>query len=255
MNFFGGPGEASHKTTVKKTGLNTQKRHGSFASQSSRRYFENLLIDYASTVNELMESRQFDIVNGDNGEKPDVSVEGEFRISIGKFEFGSRSRRHNHSRQRCPFGDIFFRMIEEYVCFDLEWTEAFEIDGFTCCKLALHGTYEKFRVTNDYIGREWRDFCMVQLEDGILYPSLIHGFFKFATEGLVDPKMDDDDDPVFVAVQMGTEGKDSVFLDEEFVSSFTLGNSEDDFRCIHVSAIVSPLMVFEDVGGHSLDYF
>ncbi|EJK66402.1 hypothetical protein THAOC_12684, partial [Thalassiosira oceanica] len=214
LNFFGGPGEASHKTTVKKTGLNTQKRFGSFASQSSKRYFENLLIDYATTVNDLHECAQFDDVGVDDGDLPDVSVEGVVRISFGaRFERGGRRSRRIHGGQS-PFGESLFGMIERYVANCLQWEEAFEINAFTSCKLAVNGRYERFRVTNQYMGGEWRDFCTVQVEDGNIYPALILGFFQFATEGLVDPEIEEENegDSIFVAVQTATEWKDFHFL-------------------------------------------
>ena len=44
MNFYGGPGEASHKQFVKAPGLKTQRRVIEFASQTAKQYYTIMAI-------------------------------------------------------------------------------------------------------------------------------------------------------------------------------------------------------------------
>jgi hypothetical protein len=43
MIFYGGPGEAAHKTFVKSAGQKTQRRVGKFAQQTAHQYYNNML--------------------------------------------------------------------------------------------------------------------------------------------------------------------------------------------------------------------
>jgi hypothetical protein len=45
--FYGGPGEAAHKTFVKSAGQNTQRRVGKFAQQIAQQYYNYMLSTHA----------------------------------------------------------------------------------------------------------------------------------------------------------------------------------------------------------------
>jgi len=47
MNFFGGPGEASHKYFVKAPGQKTQRRVSEFATQTAQRISEMMVTKHA----------------------------------------------------------------------------------------------------------------------------------------------------------------------------------------------------------------
>jgi hypothetical protein len=47
MNFYGGPGEAAHKTFVKSAGQQTQRRVGKFAQQTANQYCNYMLPTHA----------------------------------------------------------------------------------------------------------------------------------------------------------------------------------------------------------------
>jgi hypothetical protein len=47
MNFYGGPGEAAHKTFVKSAGYKTQRRLSEFAQQTAHQYFSMMLSTHA----------------------------------------------------------------------------------------------------------------------------------------------------------------------------------------------------------------
>jgi len=47
MNFYGGPGEAAHKTFVKMAGQKTQRRVNEFAKQTANQYYYMMLTEIA----------------------------------------------------------------------------------------------------------------------------------------------------------------------------------------------------------------
>jgi hypothetical protein len=47
MNFYGGPGEAAHKTFVKSAGQQTQRRLSKFAQQTAHQYYNMMLSTHA----------------------------------------------------------------------------------------------------------------------------------------------------------------------------------------------------------------
>jgi hypothetical protein len=47
MNFYGGPGEAAHKTFVKSAGQKTQRRVGKFAQQTAHQYYNYIRSTHA----------------------------------------------------------------------------------------------------------------------------------------------------------------------------------------------------------------
>ncbi len=47
MNFYGGTGEAAHKTFVKSAGQKTQRRVGKFAQQTALKYYNYMLSMHA----------------------------------------------------------------------------------------------------------------------------------------------------------------------------------------------------------------
>jgi hypothetical protein len=60
MNFYGGPGEAAHKTFVKSAGQKTQCHVGDFSKQTANQYFYMMLTSYAvqSCINESKHLKQ-----------------------------------------------------------------------------------------------------------------------------------------------------------------------------------------------------
>ncbi len=60
MNFYGGPGEAAHKTFVKSEGQKTQRCVGDFAKQTANQYYNMMLTLHAvqSCINESKHLKQ-----------------------------------------------------------------------------------------------------------------------------------------------------------------------------------------------------
>ena len=64
INFFGGVGECNHKTFVKATGHNTQKRIDSFTSQVATRYYEAMTIGIAKNSFDERRNGEYEYIGG-----------------------------------------------------------------------------------------------------------------------------------------------------------------------------------------------
>ena len=64
INFFGGVGECNHKTFVKATGHNTQKRIDSFTSQVATRYYEAMTIGIAKNSLDKRRNDEYEYIGG-----------------------------------------------------------------------------------------------------------------------------------------------------------------------------------------------
>jgi hypothetical protein len=78
INFFGGPGESSHKEFVKAPGLKTQRRVSEFAVQTAKQYHHVMITRHANTC---MSLRQINQRVGDKSEKREqIIMEGKYTI-------------------------------------------------------------------------------------------------------------------------------------------------------------------------------
>ncbi len=89
MNFYGGLGEAVHKTFVKSAGQKTQRRVGNFAQQTATQYYNYMLSTHA--IQHLAYASSCLIQSGteDLARQPDKDTDGEDNVHIklsGKYE-------------------------------------------------------------------------------------------------------------------------------------------------------------------------
>jgi hypothetical protein len=102
MNFYGGPGEAAHKTFVKSAGQKTQRRVSEFAKQTANQYYNGMLTSYAMKhcMNEKSRLKQLNgsykggnmedknMVHSNDSDIEEGCTEGDLNISLtGKYEF------------------------------------------------------------------------------------------------------------------------------------------------------------------------
>ena len=83
MNFYGGPGEASHKTFVKALGLKTQRRVKEFLTQTAGRYYNIMALNKAFKYLDMRSKPEGldDISFQTNcGDKKPYLVQGEYTI-------------------------------------------------------------------------------------------------------------------------------------------------------------------------------
>jgi hypothetical protein len=89
MNFYGGPGEAAHKTFVKSAGQKTQRRVGEFAQQTSHQYYNYMLSMHAIQHLAYVSSCLIQSGTEDLARQPDKDTDEEDNVHIklsGKYE-------------------------------------------------------------------------------------------------------------------------------------------------------------------------
>ena len=93
MNFYGGPGEAAHKTFVKMAGQKTQRRVNEFAKQTANQYYYMMLTEIAlqSCIAQSSQLTQWDdnftykTENSEQrGEDVDIILSGQYEIVVNK---------------------------------------------------------------------------------------------------------------------------------------------------------------------------
>jgi len=77
INFFGGPGESSHKEFVKAPGMKTQRRIGEFAVQTARQYHHVMVTKHVETCLTMRSTA----LNADETFNT-VVMEGKYKIDI-----------------------------------------------------------------------------------------------------------------------------------------------------------------------------
>ncbi len=82
INFFGGIGECNHKTFVKDTGCNTQKRINSFTSQVASQYYELMILEVANKHKNNRISTQFEYVGTSSESNRGAIMEGKYILTI-----------------------------------------------------------------------------------------------------------------------------------------------------------------------------
>jgi hypothetical protein len=80
--FFGGIGECNHKTFVKDTGCNTQKRIKSFTLQVANQYYESMILDVANKYKNNRISTKFEYVGLSRECNRGPIMEGKYILTI-----------------------------------------------------------------------------------------------------------------------------------------------------------------------------
>jgi hypothetical protein len=89
MNFYGGPGEAAHKTFVKSAGQKTQRRVGEFAQKTAHQYYNYMLSMHAMQHLAYESSYLIQSATEDLARQPGIDTDEEDNICInlsGKYE-------------------------------------------------------------------------------------------------------------------------------------------------------------------------
>ena len=113
-----------------------------------------------------------------------------------------------------------------------------------------------YRASPWYMGLEWYDFAMVEFVDTNdavqTYPSLLLGFVEFPKghELSIDKECTN-----YAVVRTAKQKLEWKTVEEEFISKFTLCDDDESLCIVPTTAIVHPLLVFDDLGGDSKDYF
>ena len=260
INFFGGPGETSHKKFVKDMACNTQMRIGEFTSQIAKRYYESLLRDRVSEYLRVQDERDFELVGAKK--KEDFVLENEFQLAISVFDKNKYSvDATKWTTRNLQKGTVLF---DEYLALgisnfyhSLGHSGKVAVKCYTCCKLELEGKRTILRCAEKLGGDDddWFDFCITEYIDpekrGLArlhyYPGKILGFFKCVT-----PFSDIDRHTVYACIQSSSVPMSIADLENHFIRRFDLNLSVSGVTVVPVKQCVkSPLAVVPNFGGKS----
>ena len=184
MNFYGGPGEASHKSFVKAPGARTQRRVGEFATQTAEQYYGIMAVDKVTRLVDVRLPKEYlqdeNIMYSENITR-EYNVSGSYYVTI--LPDGSHKLKSD-SKQLTTSGidDNLLAVHRRLVMNNEEW------DGEAPCTLTGYthaivngddGESIKYNAHPCYHGAAWYDWAYVQYDiDGeqMFYPSRVLGF-------------------------------------------------------------------------------
>jgi hypothetical protein len=258
MNFYGGPGEASHKCFVKAPGFKTQRRMREFAVQTAKQYYNLMMVQHASSYVDVGKVND-DLVEMESGDEEDnesIKLRGNYQITVSQ-EILDELEKEHHDKKVNKYGlhHDFIRILQreyEYM-YDKDDDEDSmapdELQGHTLMTISLDdGRTCIFRAHPNLHGRPWYDWALVEYamqekDTGNdhatmqYYPSKILGFVTIHGRRKV-------------AVQSAHEPMDWEHLENSFFVRGKLDmNFEVSFILIPVTAIVLPLCVVPNFGG------
>jgi len=274
MNFFGGPGEASHKYFVKAPGQKTQRRIGEFAAQTAQRLSEMMVTKHALRLIHCEESRLFQqgdqttqsgpldenmTFSADNDDL-EIGLAGKYFMNVTvdllakmkenrKIHVGWCTDKHKlkgESNRYCLDKDLvkFLAMkLGELAEGDL--SSGYRVEGYTRAIIrAGDGTNTILYSHPCFQGNKWYDWAYVHfresssggIEDDSYYPSRILGFVS----------MNGTTEAVIWCSQKSLSWSD---LEENFFCKIRLGRTfEVSVVTVPLSAVVHPLCVIPDYG-------
>ena len=213
MNFYGGPGEAAHKTFVKSAGQKTQRRVSEFASQTAKQYYDMMLTSYAVStgVKESSKLQQFVGYKDKPSETKDAKSEEDIvHISLsGKYEFAvtpdiilameegssvdvtwtfDNEKKYDNSQFKLKnvLVKVILRRLKQ-ILLDAKQPSLMitKVIGFTKAMITSSCNEQSiFYAHPCFQGEEWYDWAMIHFEETndlgesieTYYPSLLHGF-------------------------------------------------------------------------------
>jgi hypothetical protein len=234
INFFGGPGESSHKQFVKSPGLKTQRRVSEFAAQIAKQYHHVM-------VSQHVYKSCFGDRSGDNNNSSERTImEGKYTINV------TRSGVIDSASSRClrrEMMSILERDKHELVRGNETTTT---LTGYTRARcIDNNGVKSIYYAHPSYRGSPWYDWAFVHfLERGEenYYPSLILGFIEV-------------DGEVEALIQCSTRPVQWSTVERNMFVAFTLGDNAESFVRVPLSSLVLTLCVVEDYGGQKNKYF
>jgi len=234
MNFFGGPGESSHKQFVKAPGLKTQRRVCEFACQTAKQYHHVMIAKHALTCLNMTVSSKHDDVVISNSEK--TIMEGKYCIDLTEDDCF-------HKNRMCLRLDLL--EIYERDCDRIQNLNG-KITGYTRARcIDRDGQQSIYYAHPSYRGAPWYDWAFVHfVERGeeVYYPSLILGFVAVC-------------DATEAVIQCSTRPMKWSTVENNMFVPFALGVKSDSFVRVPLSSFVFPLCVIKDYGGEKHKYF
>jgi hypothetical protein len=187
MNFYGGPGEAAHKTFVKSAGQKTQRWLSKFAQQTAHQYYKMMLsthvVQYITEdSNHIIQAGTEHIAgqqNTDTDGKDNVAIHlsGQYELEVTPevlekivtddtidivWLMGNSKKNNNRKfKLKRELVHCLYRKIKE------SKVEIMKIVGHTRAIVTSPATYERsiFYAHPCYKGEQWYDWAMVHFEE------------------------------------------------------------------------------------------
>ncbi len=274
MNFYGGPGEAAHKTFVKAAGQKTQRRLCEFAQKTAHQYYNMMLSTHAmhhitedsncrrQAGTEHVAQQQYTDTDGEDNVTIHLSGQYELEVTPEVLEkidtddttidivwlTGSSKKNNNRKfKLKRELGFCVYRKIKE------SRVEITKIVGHTRAIVTSTTTNNQsiFYAYPCYKGEQWYDWAMVHFEETNnlghkvenYYPSRLLGFIT--TNGTHK-----------VVTQCSINPIDWNDIQQNFIVETQLGtNFHVSFLIVPIDSIVHPLRVFPDDGINQMNKY
>ena len=257
INFYGGPGEASHKSFVKAPGLKTQRRMCEFAKQTAGQYYNIMMVNKATTcIGQRRICRDDSDDSIQNAEGDDSGehyrMQGEYSMELPSDNCDEiKLKSSNKNLTQYGMHEDFIRVLRRiHSAKDgpghRNNAMKHQIVGYTRASIIdSQGEEIHFSAHPNYHGGQWYDWAYVYFEvddengksRAQYYPSKILGFIR--VEGEVE-----------AVVQCSVDSLEWARVEEEFVVHFRLCNNfERSYVTVPISALTHPLCVVPDYGG------
>ena len=239
QNFYGGPGESSHKQFVKAPGLKTQRRVSEFAVQTAKQYHNVMITRHAltcikarTTDTEIDESTEEGRGNG-------TLMEGKYEINTSDTSWEENwSHLHDDLLQ-------YYCRNKTTLCRKSGPGGGTTITGYTRGRhIDDDGDHTIFYAHPNYRGSPWYDWAYVHfVERGeeVYYPSKILGFVQL-------------ENSVEAVIQCSVRPMNWETLEKKMFVGIELGVKTESFVTVKLSSIVYSLCVIKDYGGGKNKY-
>lgn len=272
-NFSGQIGERALKGIVKDHADRTQRRADKFAEQCAIREYECNVIEY---VVKDLQQHTLSTNHQVSRIQEKIELRGKFTVHFSKTNSrgigveGEKIVWHDSKREKMKItvSDLFLFAIRRF-SHSHKYTDEFKVTGYTTLKLldSLSNQTTTYYATEYSKGQKRYDYAMIdfQAEDGTssTCPAKILGFIRYdITLGIPTPHFSDDeglsldqihenmavDNNAYAVIHTASDYLSMARFQEEFVSSFTLGDISQCLYVVKVEAIYGPLLVFRNYG-------
>ena len=241
MNFFGGPGESSHKQFVKAPAQKTQRRVSEFAMQVAKQYGHVMVAQHMKTC---LEHRRLSTTNlgGCNSNEvqlgPRTVMEGKYTINLSD----------EHLKEKMAF--LHKDLVDFLLCNGLDISRRNEerrqiIAGYTRTRsIDEDGNQTIFYTHPAYRGAPWYDWAyvhFVEKDEEVHYPSKVLGFIQTC-------------DGIEAVIQCSTRPVKWSTVERKMFVEFELGVMQESFVNVSLSSFVYSLCVIQNYGGSKNKY-
>ena len=284
MNFYGGPGEAAHKTFVKSAGQKTQRRVSEFATQTANQYYNMMLTSYALS-NCVKESSNLKQLLGNDDEQskthpPNIDDNDSIRIFLsGEYEFAVTSDIIDKMKNECSvdvtwaFNDVnkynnskfklkkelvrvIYRRLTQMLMEDVDTTPPQEmvakVTGYTKAVMTSITNERSIFYTHPcFQGEEWYDWAMVHFEETDNLGESVETYYPSKLHGFISINGVRE-----AVVQCSLTPLVWDDVEKNFIKAIQLGTVfEVSYVLVPLNSIVHPLCVFPDNGSDPEKHF